>query len=165
MKFEKDLDGHMDIRLSSLLVGGGEGMGPLWRKQLMPSMNSGSGCRSGDHHWPQSRVLNPGWKTTNGRVPVSMCMDLFEPCLILCRLPMFLSQKPDREPSVKPAFPVCQSFFYSKVPGQEDGNVDYVVKEGAGVWAPEPEQVVSTLQAWLNAPLNCVGRQPLPAGE
>ena len=26
--------------------------------------------------------------------------------------------------------------LYSKVPGQEDGNVDYVVNEGAGVWAP-----------------------------
>ena len=42
--------------------------------------------------------------------------------------------------------------LYSKVPGQEDGNVDYVVNEGAGVWAPEPEQVVAALQTWLNAP-------------
>jgi 1,2-diacylglycerol 3-beta-galactosyltransferase len=42
--------------------------------------------------------------------------------------------------------------LYSKMPGQEDGNVDFVVKEGAGVWAPEPEQVVHTLRAWLENP-------------
>lgn len=38
------------------------------------------------------------------------------------------------------------------MPGQEDGNVDYVVSEGAGVWAPEPSQVVATLQSWIEAP-------------
>lgn len=42
--------------------------------------------------------------------------------------------------------------LYSKMPGQEDGNVDYVVNKGAGVWAPEPEQVVNTLRYWLNNP-------------
>ncbi|MEI8132459.1 MAG: glycosyltransferase, partial [Leptolinea sp.] len=54
---------------------------------------------------------------------------------------------------------ICEAFIaglpiilYSKMPGQEDGNVDYVVNEGAGVWAPEPEQVVAALQTWLNAP-------------
>jgi 1,2-diacylglycerol 3-beta-galactosyltransferase len=28
--------------------------------------------------------------------------------------------------------------LYSRMPGQEDGNVSYVVNQGAGVWAPEP---------------------------
>ena len=31
--------------------------------------------------------------------------------------------------------------LYSRIPGQEDGNVSYVVDEGAGVWAPEPDQI------------------------
>lgn len=42
--------------------------------------------------------------------------------------------------------------LYSKMPGQEDGNVDYVVEKGAGVWAPYPEKVVATLRYWLDHP-------------
>lgn len=42
--------------------------------------------------------------------------------------------------------------LYSRMPGQEDGNIDYVVDKGAGVWAPRPEDVVETLQSWLDDP-------------
>jgi len=39
--------------------------------------------------------------------------------------------------------------LFAKLPGQEDGNVTYTVKEGAGVWAPTPQRVVSTLRTWV----------------
>lgn len=42
--------------------------------------------------------------------------------------------------------------LYSRMPGQEDGNVSYVVHEGAGVWAPEPEQIIEVLHDWLDHP-------------
>lgn len=42
--------------------------------------------------------------------------------------------------------------LYSRLPGQEDGNVSYVVDEGAGVWAPEPDQVAAVLKDWLDHP-------------
>lgn len=42
--------------------------------------------------------------------------------------------------------------LYSRMPGQEEGNVDYVVDKGAGVWAPSPDQVVTTLRYWVNNP-------------
>lgn len=42
--------------------------------------------------------------------------------------------------------------LYSKMPGQEDGNVDFVVDGGAGVWAPEPDLAVKTLRRWLEDP-------------
>ena len=42
--------------------------------------------------------------------------------------------------------------LYSRMPGQEEGNVDYVVQKGAGVWAPYPEQVVTTLRYWVENP-------------
>jgi len=38
--------------------------------------------------------------------------------------------------------------LYSKMPGQENGNVDYVLNEGAGVWAPSPEEILDTLRYW-----------------
>jgi 1,2-diacylglycerol 3-beta-galactosyltransferase len=42
--------------------------------------------------------------------------------------------------------------LFSRLPGQEDGNVTYVVTEGAGVWAPKPERIVQALKAWLDDP-------------
>jgi len=42
--------------------------------------------------------------------------------------------------------------LYSKLPGQEDGNVDYVEERGLGVWAPEPLKVVRTLTRWVCRP-------------
>jgi 1,2-diacylglycerol 3-beta-galactosyltransferase len=43
--------------------------------------------------------------------------------------------------------------LYSRMPGQEDGNINYVVEKGAGVWAPEPADVVSTLKKWIDDPI------------
>src|SRR5688500_9238590 len=40
--------------------------------------------------------------------------------------------------------------LYSKLPGQEDGNVTFVEQEGAGVWAPTPQAVVRTLTGWTS---------------
>jgi 1,2-diacylglycerol 3-beta-galactosyltransferase len=42
--------------------------------------------------------------------------------------------------------------LYSRLPGQEEGNVTYVVEEGAGVWAPHPDLIVSVLQNWIEHP-------------
>ena len=43
--------------------------------------------------------------------------------------------------------------LYAKLPGQEEGNVDYVENRGVGVWAPEPVKVVQTLTRWYCHPL------------
>ena len=42
--------------------------------------------------------------------------------------------------------------LYSRVPGQEDGNVTYLVSGSAGVWAPQPEQIVSAINEWVENP-------------
>ena len=41
--------------------------------------------------------------------------------------------------------------FY-RIPGQENGNVNFIVDEGAGVWAPDSHQVVGCIRDWLNNP-------------
>lgn len=43
--------------------------------------------------------------------------------------------------------------LYSKLPGQEDGNVTFVQEEGAGVWAPTPMEVVRALTRWISRPV------------
>jgi 1,2-diacylglycerol 3-beta-galactosyltransferase len=42
--------------------------------------------------------------------------------------------------------------LYSKLPGQEDGNVTFVTQEGAGIWAPKPDQIVASLENWVTDP-------------
>jgi len=42
--------------------------------------------------------------------------------------------------------------LYSKLPGQEDGNVTFVEEEGAGVWAPKPQDAVRALTRWISHP-------------
>jgi len=42
--------------------------------------------------------------------------------------------------------------LYAKLPGQEDGNVTYVENRGVGVWAPDPLKVVRTLTRWISRP-------------
>jgi len=42
--------------------------------------------------------------------------------------------------------------LYARLPGQEDGNVTFVTGVGAGVWAPTAEEVVATLRLWTSQP-------------
>lgn len=40
--------------------------------------------------------------------------------------------------------------LYSRIRGQEDGNVDWVVDAGAGQWSPTPELVIEALRHWVD---------------
>jgi 1,2-diacylglycerol 3-beta-galactosyltransferase len=42
--------------------------------------------------------------------------------------------------------------LYAKIAGQEDGNVTFVESVGAGVWAPKAQQVVRALTRWVCRP-------------
>lgn len=51
---------------------------------------------------------------------------------------------------------ICEGFaaglpmvLFEALPGQEEGNVDFVVGNGAGVWRSSTAQVVAQLRAWL----------------
>jgi 1,2-diacylglycerol 3-beta-galactosyltransferase len=40
--------------------------------------------------------------------------------------------------------------LYDAIPGQETGNVDYVVENNAGVFAPNSRAVADSVQQWLS---------------
>jgi len=40
--------------------------------------------------------------------------------------------------------------LYSRLPGQEDGNVTHIVSNGAGVWSPQPDRILAEINNWLN---------------
>ncbi len=54
---------------------------------------------------------------------------------------------------------ICEGFIaglpiilFDAVPGQEEGNVDYVVSSGAGAWCPTPHEFKKQVQHWLQHP-------------
>ncbi len=147
-EIRKRLGWPLDIPVI-LLVGGGEGMGPLEKTAHAineAGLNTAMVIIAGRNRDLKSRLENFEWK-----IPVSIYG-------FVRTMPDFMQASNVLVSKAGPGTisEACISglpiILYSKVPGQEDGNVDYVVNEGAGVWAPEPEQVVSTLQSWLRAP-------------
>jgi len=132
-----------------LLIGGGEGMGPLEKPAHAindANLNAALVIIAGRNRDLKDRLEKHNWN-----MPVTIygfvknMPDLMQASNVLVTKagPGTISE------ACIAGLPII---LYSKMPGQEDGNVDYVVNEGAGVWAPEPEMVVQTLQKWLREP-------------
>jgi 1,2-diacylglycerol 3-beta-galactosyltransferase len=133
----------------ALLVGGGEGMGPLAETAFAIDA---------------ARLSLQLVIVTGRNQALQQQMEKF-PWQIPARVYGFTHQMPDfmraADVLITKAGPgtISEGFIaglpiilYSKMPGQEDGNVDYVVDEGAGIWAPRPGIVVETLRGWLDDP-------------
>jgi 1,2-diacylglycerol 3-beta-galactosyltransferase len=132
-----------------LLVGGGEGMGPL--QQVAESI--------AEEHLPLTMVIITGrneklFSRLNAR---NWPMPTF--------IYGFVRQMPEfmraADILITKAGPGTISealnahlpmILYSRLPGQEEGNVSYVVSEGAGVWAPKTDELVQSLKAWIKNP-------------
>lgn len=120
-----------------LLVGGGEGMGPLKRTALAISsldVPFTLAVIAGRNRELQAELQNRDWER-----------------------PVFVYGFEDRLPKMMRAASLLVSkagpgtisealnahlpmVLYSRLPGQEDGNVDFVVETGTGTWAPGPER-------------------------
>ncbi len=134
-----------------LLVGGGEGMGPL-EKTAHAIEQARLPVRmvivAGRNRNLRNRLENHPW-----RVPVLIYGFIRE-------MPRFMRAADILITKAGPGT-ISEAFIaglpiilYSKMPGQEDGNVDYVVEEGAGKWAPDPAGVVEGVRDWLQHPQN-----------
>ena len=131
-----------------LLVGGGEGMGPLFEISQAISA-SGLRCElavvAGRNRILQQELQSAVWNIpTHSYGFVRNMPDLMRAADIL----------------ITKAGPgtICEAFnvglpiiLYDYLPGQETGNLHYVVDNGAGVWAPNPRAVVSALENWIGA--------------
>jgi 1,2-diacylglycerol 3-beta-galactosyltransferase len=132
-----------------LLVGGGEGMGPL-EKTAHAIEEAQLPIRlvivAGRNRRLRSRLENHPW-----HIPVLIYGFIRE-------MPRFMRASDILITKAGPGT-ISEAFIaglpiilYSKMPGQEDGNVDYVVQEGAGLWAPDPAEIVAGLRDWLEHP-------------
>jgi 1,2-diacylglycerol 3-beta-galactosyltransferase len=132
-----------------LLVGGGEGMGPIEKiavaiaeanlpitLAIVAGRNQELKQRLEERQWPMKSLIY-GF--------VHEMPDFMRAANILVTKagPGTISE------ALNAGLPMI---LYSRLPGQEDGNVDYVLSEGVGVWAPKTSYIVSALKAWITHP-------------
>ncbi|HEX9013972.1 MAG TPA: glycosyltransferase [Anaerolineaceae bacterium] len=132
-----------------LVVGGGEGMGPVAKVAFAvdaAGLDAALVVVAGRNRKLKTTLDNHAWQGT-------------------VQVHGFVREMPDfmraADILVTKAGPgtISEAFIaglpivlYDRMPGQEDGNVTYVTHEGAGVWAPKPDQVVDALRYWLKHP-------------
>jgi 1,2-diacylglycerol 3-beta-galactosyltransferase len=132
-----------------LLVGGGEGMGPLEKTAIAIA----------EAHLPITLVIVAGrnqslrqlleartWPMTTLVYGFVQDMPDFmraADILVTKAGPGTISE------ALNAALPMV---LVSRLPGQEDGNVDFVVSEGLGVWAPGATDIVRALRSWIDNP-------------
>lgn len=139
----------LDERMTVLLIGGGDGMGRLEATARHLALSS----------LPIQLIVVCGRNQT-----VKENLEFLNP-----RIPMHVLGFVDNIPELMGAADVlvtkagpgtiCEAFIaglpiilYDAVPGQEEGNVDYVVNNGAGKWCPAPWAVAKQLKQWLADP-------------
>jgi 1,2-diacylglycerol 3-beta-galactosyltransferase len=137
-------------RMMVLLVGGGEGMGPLAKNaraiadsglDLGLAIVAGRNERLKEslekHHWPVPTIV---YGFTKEMPDFMRAADI----LVTKAGPGTIAE------AFNAHLPII---LYARLPGQEDGNVSYVRESGAGIWAPTTQRVVATIRAWVEDPL------------
>ena len=132
-----------------LLVGGGDGMGPIKR---VARAIAESGLRvtlvivAG-----RNRALKASLDAEQWLMPVFVYGFVRE-------MPQFMLASDILVTKAGPGT-ITEAFnaglpliLYSRLPGQEDGNVSYVISEGAGIWAPSPDLILSAVRTWIDNP-------------
>ncbi len=136
-------------RLVVLLVGGGEGMGPIEKTAeaiadanlsitlvIIAGRNVDLRQRLEARQWPMKTLI---YGFVHEMPEFMQAADI----LVTKAGPSTITE------ALNAGLPII---LYSRLPGQEDGNVDYVISEGVGVWAPKTSYIVSALQAWISHP-------------
>ncbi len=132
-----------------LLVGGGEGMGPLAETARAIDDSGLDVCLvivAGRNSKLEEELKGQTWE--NPAFVYGFTRDMPD----FLRAADFIVTKAGPGTIAEALNAELPIILYAKLPGQEDGNVDYVLSEGVGVWAPEPQAVVRALTRWICRP-------------
>lgn len=144
----KQLGWPVDLPMA-VLIGGGEGMGPL--EEIAVSL-AASGLKvglaivAGRNQKLKERLEARSW-------PIPVFVYGF-----VRNMPDFMAAADVLLTKAGPGTVTealnagLPMILYSRLPGQEDGNVSFVTDSGAGIWAPSPGEVIKALQVWINQP-------------
>ena len=132
-----------------LLVGGGEGMGPLEKIAESIAATRMKACLvviTGRNNKLKARMEAQNW-------PIPTFIYGF-----IRNMPDFMSAADILVTKAGPGT-IMESLnanlpliLYSRLPGQEEGNITFLTEKGAGVWAPEPQLVVEAVSHWIVNP-------------
>lgn len=132
-----------------LLVGGGDGMGPLERTALAiaeANFHAALAVVTGRNQRLKADLQANSWPLPTyiyGFVHEMPDFMRAADILVTKAGPGTISE------AINAGLPMI---LYSRLPGQEDGNVNYVISEGVGQWAPRPGLIVNALRDWLEHP-------------
>ena len=132
-----------------LMVGGGEGMGPLAKTAQAidaSGLNVGLVIVCGRNQSLKTSLESHKWENPTLIYGFTRDMPNF------MRAADFIVTKAGPGTIAEALNAELPIIMYSKLPGQEDGNVTFVKEEGAGVWAPNPQDVVRALTRWISRP-------------
>ncbi len=132
-----------------LIVGGGEGMGPL--RQVAHAIDEsgldlGLAIVSGRNLRLKAALEARAWE--NPAFIYGFTREMPD----LMRAADFIVTKAGPGTIAEALNAELPIILYSKLPGQEDGNVTFVQQEGAGIWAPTSQLVVRALTRWISRP-------------
>ena len=136
-------------KLMILLVGGGEGMGPLEeisREINNSKMDAGLVVITGRNKKLKEKLESIHWS-----IPVHI-YGFVKNMPDLMRASDILLTKAGPGTISEALIAELPIILYHRISGQEEGNVSYVIDEGAGVWAPETADIIETLEYWLENP-------------
>jgi 1,2-diacylglycerol 3-beta-galactosyltransferase len=129
-----------------LIVGGGEGMGPIYKTaQAIDSLNLN--CQlaiiAGRNKGLKERIESTQWHQPThvyGFVTDMPRMMAAADILVTKAGPSTISEA---------CIAGLPMILYDAIPGQETGNVEYVIENQAGVYAPDPREVADAVSQWL----------------
>jgi 1,2-diacylglycerol 3-beta-galactosyltransferase len=136
---------HPDLP-AVLVVGGGDGMGPMY-KTARAIDKQGLNCQlviiAGRNAALKEKLESESWNQ-----PVHVYGYVTNMPLLMAAADVLLTK-------AGPAT-ICEAciaglpmILYDAIPGQETGNVEHVVRNHAGVYAPSPQKSAEMLRAWL----------------
>lgn len=132
-----------------LVVGGGEGMGPLAKTSLAideSGLDITQVIIAGNNHRLKSHLEAHTWG--NPTIIYGYTRDMAD----FMRAADILVTKAGAATITEGLNANLPILMYAKLPGQEDGNVTFIEDAGAGVFAPTPQLVVRTLTRWICRP-------------
>ncbi len=129
-----------------LMVGGGEGMGPIYRTARMLNEQHLK-CQlviiAGRNELLREQLEADSWNQPTHIYPFVKNMP------VLMAGADILLTKAGPATISEACIAGLPLILYDAIPGQETGNVEFVVKNGAGVFAPTSEEVLTTVKRWL----------------
>ncbi|NWG16048.1 MAG: glycosyltransferase [Chloroflexi bacterium] len=142
----RELGWHPDLP-AILMVGGGEGMGPLYKTAR--AIN--------DESFPcqlaiiagRNKVLKEKLETADWNQPTHIYPFVTNMPVLMAAADILVTKAGPATIS-EACIAGLPLILNDAIPGQETGNVDYVVENGAGVFAPSMRGVVDAVSAWLS---------------